>query len=159
MKSVRYLVSADINEIMSSNRFEASEALCSKIQVAANAQNLGAKVLFVGLQDLHPPVKVAPEYEKVVGAIQQRKAKIVLAEADAIRTNNLASAQAVVITNTAQADRLKLELTAVARGGGVFQSDSGVCGRAIRLQTTALCAGISPRGGRGAPIHHRFHEH
>jgi regulator of protease activity HflC (stomatin/prohibitin superfamily) len=112
---VRYLVSADINEIMSSNRFEASEALRGRIQIAAGEQNLGAKVLFVGLQDLHPPVKVAPEYEKVVSAVQRRQAQIILAEADAIRTNNLAGAQATVITNTAQAARLKLELTATAR--------------------------------------------
>lgn len=112
---VRYLVSADINEIMSSNRFEASEALRGRIQTAAGGQNLGAKVLFVGLQDLHPPVKVAPEYEKVVAAIQQRKAKITFAEADAIRTNNLANARVSMITNNAQAARLKLELTATAR--------------------------------------------
>ena len=112
---VRYLVSADINEVMSHERLESARALEQRIQAAANAQNLGAKILFVGLHDLHPPVKVALDYEKVVGAIQQRQAKIILAEAEAIRTNNLAGAQATVVLNNAQAARLKLEITTTAR--------------------------------------------
>ena len=112
---VRFLVSADINEIMTHGRLESAQALEQRIQAAANAQKLGAKILFVGLQDLHPPVKVAPEYEKVVGAIQSRQAMIIRAEGEAIRTNNLAVAQALSVTNIAEAARIKLELTASAR--------------------------------------------
>lgn len=112
---VRYLVSVDFNEIISKTRHESSLALRDRIQAAADAQKLGAKILFVGLQDLHPPVKVAPEYEKVVGAIHQKKAKIIAAEADAVRTNTLAAAQAFSLTNAAEAARINLELTATAR--------------------------------------------
>lgn len=112
---VRFLVSADINEIMSHSRLESAQALEKRIQDAANAQKLGAKILFVGLQDLHPPVKVAGEYEKVVAAIQHRQALIIRAEGEALRTNNLAGAQALSVTNLAEAARIKLELTASAR--------------------------------------------
>jgi regulator of protease activity HflC (stomatin/prohibitin superfamily) len=112
---VRYLVSADINDLMSLHRLEASLALRDRIQTASDAKQIGAKVLFVGLQDLHPPVKVAPEYQKVVGAIQEKEAKIIAANADAITTNTLAGAQAFVLTNTAEATRIRLELTATAR--------------------------------------------
>jgi membrane protease subunit HflK len=112
---VRFLVSADINEIMSHERLESAQMLEKRIQEAANAQKLGAKILFVGLQDLHPPVKVAGEYEKVVAAAQRRQAMIIGAEGEAIRTNNLAGAQALSVTNLAEAARIKLELIASAR--------------------------------------------
>ena len=112
---VRYLVSVDLGEMMSRSRLESSVALRDHIQAAANALRLGAKILFVGLQDLHPPVKVAPEYEKVVGAIHQKQAKILAAQGDSIRTNAAAGAQAFTLTNAAEADRINLELTALAR--------------------------------------------
>ncbi len=112
---VRYLVSADLNEIMSDGRSEATRMLRERIQAAANQYNLGANILFVGLQGIHPPVKVAPEYEKVVAAVHQKQAKILAAQADEIRTNALAGAQAYTRTNTAQADRLRLEVNALAR--------------------------------------------
>lgn len=112
---VRYLVSADVSELMTHSRYEASLALRDRIQAASDAQKLGARVLFVGLQDLHPPVKIAPEYQKVVSATHQKRAKIIAAEAEAISTNTLASAQALTLTNTAEAERIRLELTATAR--------------------------------------------
>jgi modulator of FtsH protease HflK len=112
---VRYLVSVDIGELMSRGRLEASQTLRNRIQVAANKEKLGAKVLFIGLQDIHPPVKVAPDYEKVVGAAHQYQGKLLAAEADAIRTNALAGAHAFSLTNNAEAERINLETTALAR--------------------------------------------
>ncbi len=112
---VRYLVSADLSEIMSHGRAAAADTLRERIQAVADANNLGANILFVGLQGIHPPVKVAPEYEKVVSAIHQRQAKILAAEADDIRTNALAGAQAFVTTNNATAESLRVEITALAR--------------------------------------------
>jgi len=112
---VSYLVSADVNELMSHNRYEASLALRDRIQAAADAHQLGARVLFVGLQDLHPPVKIAPEYQKYVSALQHKQALLIAAEAEAVSTNTLASAQALVLTNSAEANRINVELTATAR--------------------------------------------
>ncbi|MEK7707560.1 MAG: SPFH domain-containing protein [Verrucomicrobiota bacterium] len=112
---VRYLVSADLNEIMSRARLEAAQTLRDRIQAAANTNRLGADILFVGLQGIHPPVKVAPEYEKVVGAIHQKRAKILAAETDGIRTSALAGARAFTVTNSAEAERINLELFALAR--------------------------------------------
>ncbi|MCX8089492.1 MAG: protease modulator HflK [Verrucomicrobiae bacterium] len=112
---VRYLVSADLNEIMSRARLEAARALRQRIQRAADQFQLGVEILFVGLQGIHPPVKVAPEYEKVVGARHKKEAKILEARAHEIRTNTLAAAQSFALTNRAEADRLQLEQTALAR--------------------------------------------
>lgn len=112
---VRYLVSADLNEIMSRSRLEAAQALRERIQHAADGFQLGVEILFVGLQGIHPPVKVAPDYEKVVGARHKKEAKILEARAHEIRTNTLAAAQGYALTNRAEAQRLQLEQTALAR--------------------------------------------
>src|SRR5208283_4059853 len=111
---VRYLVGVDMNEIMSGGRQEAVQTLRDRIQAAANEYKLGARIVSVDLGDLHPPVKVAPEYEKVIAATQTKQAKILAARADAIRTNALAGAQAVTLTNQASAQRLALEVGALA---------------------------------------------
>jgi len=112
---VRYLVSVDLHEMMSSGRFKAGEDLRERIQAGANERELGAQILFVGLQDAHPPVKVAASYEAVIGAQQKRLASRLQAEAFAVHTNALASADAVKRRNEAAADRKRLEAGALAR--------------------------------------------
>jgi modulator of FtsH protease HflK len=100
---------------MSSGRLTASETLAERIQVAADQRELGVRILAVALQDLHPPVKVAKDYENVVAATQTKLAKILAARADDIRTNNLAAAQVATITNRACADRQATEARALAQ--------------------------------------------
>jgi regulator of protease activity HflC (stomatin/prohibitin superfamily) len=112
---VRYLVGADLNAVLSESREEAARVLRERIQAAADRHELGVKILFTGVQDLHPPVKVAGDYEKVVSAEQDRIATNNFAQADAIRTNALANAQAFADTNQAQALELETELSAFAR--------------------------------------------
>ena len=91
---VHYLAGADMNEVLSQGRFEAARTLCDDIQAAANEHSLGAKILFVGLEDIHPPTagRVAASYEQVVGAEQTHIASNLLAHAEAIMTNALADA-------------------------------------------------------------------
>jgi modulator of FtsH protease HflK len=112
---VHYLAGVDLNDVMSQGRLAAADTLRDQIQAAADMHELGAKILFVGLQDIHPPVKVAGDYEKVVGAEQTKLSKILDAQADAIRTNALAEAQAFTTTNVAIAARQQLEVQALAR--------------------------------------------
>jgi regulator of protease activity HflC (stomatin/prohibitin superfamily) len=111
---VHYLTGVDLNEVMSHARLEAAQELRSRIQAAVDEYHLGAKIIFVGLQDIHPPVTVAGDYEKVVGAEQTKLAKILDAQAEAIRTNALAGAQAFAMTNVADATRQRLSVTAYA---------------------------------------------
>ncbi len=126
---MRYLAGSDLNEILSHGRLAAADALRDRIQAAANARQLGAKIVFVGLQDIHPPTasEVALTYEKVVGAdADQRWRRTTTRQADAIRTNALADATAFTLTNVADANRVQLVTSAYARGGAVHQPDSGV---------------------------------
>lgn len=112
---IRYLVGADLNQIMSRQRGGVAEALRERIQEAANARRLGARITFVGLQDIHPPVKVAPDYEKVIAASHQRQTMILGAQAEAIRTNAMAVAQATNAINQAIAEKVNLEVDAFSR--------------------------------------------
>ncbi|HSU57189.1 MAG TPA: SPFH domain-containing protein, partial [Candidatus Dormibacteraeota bacterium] len=112
---VRFLAGVDMNEVMSYGRLEASQTLAEGIQKAANDKKMGARIVSVGLHDLHPPVKVAPDYEKVIGAIQTKRARILDARADEIKTNALSSAQGTNVLNHAEADRVQREIGALAR--------------------------------------------
>jgi regulator of protease activity HflC (stomatin/prohibitin superfamily) len=114
---IQYLAGVDLNEVLSQGRLQAADALRERIQNSANARSLGAKIIFVGLQDIHPPTasEVAATYEKVVGAEQTKLAKILDAEAAAIRTNALATAQAFTVTNVADAKRVQQVTSAFAR--------------------------------------------
>ena len=112
---VRFLAGVDLNNVMSSNRLEAAETLRDGIQASANGYKLGAKIIFVGLQDIHPPTTVAGDYEKVIGAEQTKLATILAARAYAIGTNAMAGAQAFTTTNLADATRLQLEVSRFAQ--------------------------------------------
>ncbi len=114
---VRYLAGADVNELMSHGRLQASQELGRNIQSAADERQLGARIISVGLQDLHPPVKVAEDYEKVVGAEQKKEATILAAKAEQIRTNAMAEAKAVALVNAAEGERVTREKDALARAG------------------------------------------
>ena len=112
---VHFLAGVDLSDLLSHARLEAAQTLRERIQADANGYKLGAKILFVGLQDVHPPTTVAGDYEKVVGAEQTKLATILNAKADAIRTNALADALAFTTTNVADATREQLEVSAYAR--------------------------------------------
>jgi membrane protease subunit HflK len=112
---VRYLVGEDIDDLLSSGRFDAVRLLQNRIQSAVNTHQLGVKIVFVGLQDIHPPTPVAADYEKVIGAEQSRLAAILTARADAIETNALSLAEAFTTTNMAGANRFQLEMSWFSR--------------------------------------------
>lgn len=112
---VRYLVSADMEEVMSRVSGEAASVLRDRIQAEANRHEMGANIVFVGLQDIHPPVKVAPDYEKVMAAIHTREANIIDAQAHATATNTLADADAFKIRSEAHSDQRRREVDAQAR--------------------------------------------
>jgi membrane protease subunit HflK len=118
---VRFLAGADMTDLMSVGRQKASVTLLERIQAEADQRKLGAKVISVGLQDLHPPVKVAPDYEKVIGALQTKQAKILAAKADDIKTNALAEALSVAMVNGSEAERVSRELGAQSQAA-LFQN-------------------------------------
>jgi len=107
---IRYLAGSDLHDILSHGRLEAADLLRSRIQASADEHQLGAKITFVGLQDIHPPTgsDVAATYERVDSAEQTRQATILAAQSVAVQTNAYAGAAAFTITNVADANRVRL---------------------------------------------------
>jgi membrane protease subunit HflK len=60
----------------------ARNILTSRIQKAADEAGLGVEMVFVGMQGIHPPPEVAPDYQKVVGAVQKKQALILGAQGE-----------------------------------------------------------------------------
>ena len=104
---VRYFSSVDVENVMSNGRMEAAASLTSRIQAAADAVKLGVQIVFVGLQDVHPPVgnkeiQVAAAYEKVIGAEQDKAAAILSAEGNAFAMLPTSQAERARIVNEAK---------------------------------------------------------
>ncbi len=72
--------------LFGAGRTHAKEVLFERIQQAADEHDLGIEVVFVGVQGIHPPPEVAPDYEAVIGAIQEKQALVLNAEAERNRT-------------------------------------------------------------------------
>ena len=142
---IRYFAGVDLNDVLSQGRLQAADALRTRIQSAANARALGAKIIFVGLQDIHPPTAsdVAATYEKVVGAEQTKLAKILDAESGAIRLSAISDAQSFAITNVADARRVQMVTSKFAEAGlftnqlPAFQAAPAVYRQRLYLQNFA----------------------
>lgn len=105
---VRYLVSVDLIDIMSTGRLEAAQTLAERIQAKADEAELGVEVLFVGLQDIHPPMgdkqmPVAATFEEVIGAVQEKETTILAAEGYAAEVVPMAKAEATKLLSEAKA--------------------------------------------------------
>jgi modulator of FtsH protease HflK len=114
---VNFLVSVDLDEIMSSGRLNAAKQLQEKIQKTADKHDLGVQIIFVGLQDIHPPVAVAEAYESVNAALQARQGIIYTAEGEKAETLPRARAESANILADAEIYRLSEQAKGVAAVG------------------------------------------
>jgi len=67
--------------LLGAGRAGAKKILTERIQSAADRAGLGIEIVFLGLQGIHPPPEVAADYQKVVGAVQEKQAAILRAQA------------------------------------------------------------------------------
>ncbi|MFC1792982.1 protease modulator HflK [Planctomycetota bacterium] len=73
---------ADVeHSLLGMGRAEAGNILTERIQKAADKEDLGIEIVFLGLQGVHPPAEVAAAYQKVVGAVQEKQKMILDAQA------------------------------------------------------------------------------
>lgn len=77
--------------LLGAGRAATRDALIERIQQAADAEKLGVEIVFLGLQGVHPPPKVAEDYQAVIGAVQNKQALVLNAQAERNRSlSNLA---------------------------------------------------------------------
>jgi len=88
----RYTVSADVLHLIAEQRGAAAAELAKNIQDRADDLTLGIDIVAVSLQGIHPPVEVGQAFEDVVGAIEEKHASVL--EADAYRYKEVPAAEA-----------------------------------------------------------------
>tara|TARA_R110000782_G_scaffold101029_15_gene187617 strand:- start:3501 stop:5621 length:2121 start_codon:yes stop_codon:yes gene_type:complete len=90
----QYIGQMSIDEVIASKRVEISGDLKAILEEAYGrfngGQGAGIEILFVGAHGVHPPIKVAPNFERVVKARQNREA--VIEEAMKEKTTRLTAA-------------------------------------------------------------------
>jgi len=72
--------------LLGAGRTRAKDVLAKKIQDAADQEGLGIELVFLGVQGIHPPPEVAPDYQAVAAAVQRRQALVLQAQAERNRT-------------------------------------------------------------------------
>ena len=112
---VRYFAQTDIHQLLSEGQSMAASHLRDVIQKRVDEMGLGVKLLFVGLQDIHPPVAVVKDYESIANARQSVITNILNATNIALMTNALATAEAARILAQATADSTNHIADATAR--------------------------------------------
>ena len=143
----RYLIGVDINELMGPGRTKAQEDLKKAIQQQADISELGAEIVFVGLQDIHPPVGkneqskatggVAESYEKVnvarlhsetnrLGALQYKAGKVPMARglaAELVANTRIESTNKVTLAK-AEVERFNHQMSAFNAAPSVYTTRS-----------------------------------
>lgn len=79
---IRYLINVDLEEIMAEGRLKAAEEI--KVRIQKNVEDLGVEITFVGLEGIHPPIKVADAWEAVIGSLQEKEVSILKGESYAL---------------------------------------------------------------------------
>jgi regulator of protease activity HflC (stomatin/prohibitin superfamily) len=98
--------------LLGAGRARAKQELTERIQAAADQAGLGVEIVFLGLQGLHPPPEVAADYQKVIGAVQQRQAAILAAQAE---RNQILSSLAGSVEDAEQLFELAVEYQQAAK--------------------------------------------
>lgn len=91
---IRYMATLSVDDILGPKRAQVNRDLTERIEAAFSKLNPGPdgvgrgpgiQIVRLGVAGVHPPKKVASDFEAVVGAEQNRQAKIDRARADAIK--------------------------------------------------------------------------
>jgi regulator of protease activity HflC (stomatin/prohibitin superfamily) len=88
------------SSLLGAGRAQAKEVLTKNIQAEADKARLGVEIVFVGLQGIHPPPEVAPNYQAVIGAVQMKQALVLQAQAE--KNKSLST----LVGSVARADKL-----------------------------------------------------
>jgi len=113
--ATEYFASSSMQEVMSVRRAEAEQIMKQRIQTMADAAHLGIEILTVNMLDAHPPAdRVAPAYQEVIGAMEQKETAILDAQAYAATLGPESSADAQERIAFAEAYQRRVKSVAAA---------------------------------------------
>ncbi|MEE2614453.1 MAG: SPFH domain-containing protein, partial [Verrucomicrobiota bacterium] len=108
----QFLIGVDMDNLMGSGKTDAQKTLKDRIQKQSNDHNLGAEIVFLGLQDIHPPVG-KNEQSKETGGVAESYEKVIVAQLNS-ETNRLA-AEMYSASKVPQAEAFAAESIAKAK--------------------------------------------
>lgn len=133
--AVKRLVSVDLSDLLQTQRLTIAKELEKKLQAQADAMKLGVEITFVGIENVHPPMRVADAFETVIGATEEAKSSVLDAETYANKSIPTARADAAKIEAAAEGDRARRNAVSEAeayafskqryaelRGGAVYRT-------------------------------------
>lgn len=130
-----------LNDVLSEQMSTLVHSIESDIRTAIDEYEIGAGIIGLTLQGLHPPVRVAEDYQAVVSAQHEREIAILNAQRYRTQAHFSANAQAVASISDAQAEeQLK---TGIARGESeafrlledAYERSPGAIAQHLRLNT------------------------
>jgi len=127
--------------LMTTDRGEIANALRTGLQSDCDRLKLGIEIVFVGLKDVHPPVAVAPAYQDVVSAEEERLTIYDRAVTETV--DSLAGARTESMLRRLQADTFATERRSRAEGEAIrfleplpiFRLHAEVYSTRVRLET------------------------
>lgn len=143
-EAMRELAALTIDDLLGPRRAEISERLRVRINDAFDAIDAGVEVVFVGLEGVHPPRKVAPNYEGVIKAEQNALSKLEAARADAVTTLTK------VVGGVELADAIAVALVDLEK-----MRASGAATDAIAVKEAEVDALLDRAGGNAAAAIHQ----
>ncbi len=144
-QTTKFLAGVDLLEFMSTGREQAGDALRKQIQDAADAVHLGVEILFVGLQGVHPPVKVGKEFEAVVATLQEKEAIIERARTYALTNVILTRAEATNRVSQAEVARIR-QVASTAAEAARFTNQVNAYRQAPEVYMSRAYLGALSRG-------------
>ena len=130
---MHYCSQNDIEQILGPGRNATAQMLKDKIADSFAKYDVGVSVDYVGIKSVHPPIKVAEAFEKVISALQQKQTKILKAQGMSSKVVYDAEAEAAVNIATAEAyknereklaqadaERFSKQVEAYKKGGNVY---------------------------------------
>jgi len=99
---IEYLAGETIDNFITNGRGKAERTLKENLQKLADSNRLGVEIVRVSIMDAHPPVEqVAPAYQNVVAALEEKETQILKAKAYKNTVIPAANAEAFKIENDA----------------------------------------------------------
>lgn len=106
-KLIQITAQREAFHVMIQDRQQIADTLKQVLQSEVDRLGMGLEITFVGLKDIHPPVDVAPAYQNVISAQEQKDAMINDALAYEARTLPQANSQAFTLVTAADANYTK----------------------------------------------------
>ena len=111
--ATEYLASVSMMDVMSTGRSAAETAMRDRIQARADECRLGLDIVSVTITGAHPPIeRVAPAFQDVIGAMEQKETSIL--EAEAYQAQTLPEAEAAALELKEQASSYSFTTRTVA---------------------------------------------